>query len=377
MEDVTEVIHRITYEVNDEALKKQYEQIVKLSGGLSKLSGYAGKSGAAATGMSKAFGKAFSKANWVGLALDAAGALTDFAKESIQAALAAEDVKIAFNNLNKPDLLDNLRPATRGAVSDVELMQAVLNANNMGLPVDTLAISMQYAQQQARLTGESVDDLTRRIQVGLSTKSPEILNNMGIDVQRINEKFAETGDYATAAAAVINEQLQQSGGALRTYGDNINILGTLWDNFKVKAGEALLEAGNAIGKQILMDNPSLQLISGLDLGTIEIQEIEKASYDKRKELLHKYIRDYNSGDSQQRSRLINNATNLYAKLQDMEADAREKGLTAQANNFQQLLLGIDDFFKQTIDKTVEQSKKTLNALLAEKRELDAQFGKFA
>lgn len=368
MADVTEVIHKITYEINDNVLIQQYEKVLRLTKTLDGLSSANDKSAVSAAGMGKAFGKTFGKAGWVGLAADAGKVLIDFAQQSVKAALAAEEVKIAFNNLNQPGLLDEMRKATRGLVSDVELMKSAIQANNLSLPLEHLAIAMQFAESHARQTGESVELLTRQILTGLGAGSVPILNNLQVDMRKVNDEFAKTGDYAGAATKVINEQLQESGAAITIYGDKINLLKVFWDNFKVAAGDALLEAGNLIGKSIALSNPSTAHLAIL----AEIQDSERESYNKRISMLHHYIEEYEKGDSQARSRLVNGAANLQVKLQTLEDRARKRGLTEQAKYYASLLGYVEQFYRQTIDKAVKQSENTLSALFAQKKVLEEQ-----
>ncbi len=368
MADVTEVIHKITYEINDSALIQQYEKILRLTKTLDGLSAVNDKATVSAAGMGNAFGKAFGKAGWVGLAVDAGKVLNDFAQQSVKVALAAEDIKIAFNNLNRPELLNDMRKATRGMVSDVELMKSAIEANNLSLPLEHMAVAMHFAEMRARQTGESVELLTRQLITGLGAGSAPILSNLQVDIEKINDEFVNTGDYAGAATKVIYEHLQQSGADMVTYGDKINLLKTFWDNFKLAAGEALLDTGNSLAKSIAMTNPSTMHLAIL----AEIEDNERESYRKRQSMLHHYIGEYEKGDSQTRSTLINQAANYHLRLERLEDNARKKGLTRQANHYAGLLRLIDQFYAQTIDKAAQQPGNTLRGLYAQKRVLEEQ-----
>ena len=85
--------------------------------------------------------------------------LAGFGKELIGIAAKTEGVETAFNNLNDPNLLRDLREATMGTVSDLELMKVSLAAKNFKIPLDDLATYMKFATQRATETGESVDYL--------------------------------------------------------------------------------------------------------------------------------------------------------------------------------------------------------------------------
>jgi len=83
--------------------------------------------------------------------------IQQFAAESIELASKMEGVEAAFNRLNNPNLLDNLRKATAGTVDDLTLMQTAVKAENFRIPMDVLAKGLDFAQRRAQATGESVD----------------------------------------------------------------------------------------------------------------------------------------------------------------------------------------------------------------------------
>ena len=53
----------------------------------------------------------------------AGAAIGSLVSESIELAQAGEGIRLAFERLDRPDLLDNLRQATHNTVSDIELMK--------------------------------------------------------------------------------------------------------------------------------------------------------------------------------------------------------------------------------------------------------------
>ena len=65
--------------------------------------------------------------------------LVAFGKEAVQLAAKAEGVRRAFEKLNNPNLLRDLRTATRGTVSDLVLMQQAVRAQNFKVPLEKLA----------------------------------------------------------------------------------------------------------------------------------------------------------------------------------------------------------------------------------------------
>lgn len=139
----------------------------------------------------------------------------DSVKELIDGGLemaeAADGVTKAFKDMDQPDLLENLRKATKGTVNDVQLMTAAVKANDFRIPLEDLGKYLEFAQLKAQQTGQSVDYMTDSIVTGLGRKSPLILDNLGISAAEISEKTKETGDFMKAVAEIVDTQLAAAG----------------------------------------------------------------------------------------------------------------------------------------------------------------------
>ena len=139
----------------------------------------------------------------------------DSVKELIDGGLemaeTADGVTKAFKDMDQPDLLENLRKATKNTVNDVQLMTAAVQANDFRIPLEDLGKYLQFAQLKAQQTGQSVDYMTNSIVTGLGRKSPLILDNLGISAAEISEKTKETGDFMKAVAEIVDTQLAAAG----------------------------------------------------------------------------------------------------------------------------------------------------------------------
>ena len=173
--------------------------------------------------------------------------LVNFAKEAVTLASKVEGVRNAFNTLNQPNLLRELRESTRGTVNDLILMQAVMRASNFQIPLENLQKFFEFAQKRASQTGESVDYLVDSIVNGIGRKSPLILDNLGISAARLREKFkginselVDTPAYARGVAEIIGEELVRMGDVALTTADRIAQLNTKWDHLKIIVGEDLV-----------------------------------------------------------------------------------------------------------------------------------------
>lgn len=139
----------------------------------------------------------------------------DSVKELIDGGLemaeTADGVTKAFKDMDQPDLLENLRKATKNTVNDVQLMTAAVQAKDFRIPLEDLGKYLQFAQLKAQQTGQSVDYMTNSIVTGLGRKSPLILDNLGISAAEISEKTKQTGDFMKAVAEIVDTQLAEAG----------------------------------------------------------------------------------------------------------------------------------------------------------------------
>ncbi len=142
--------------------------------------------------------------------------IQQFVSESVELASKMEGVEAAFNRLNDPNLLDNLRKATAGTVDDLKLMQTAVRAENFRIPMDTLAKGLEFAQRRAQATGESVDYMVDSFVTGLGRESVKILDNLGISTIELQAKTKELGSMAAAVGAIMDEEFEKAGERVTT-----------------------------------------------------------------------------------------------------------------------------------------------------------------
>ena len=140
-----------------------------------------------------------------------------------------------------PGLMNELKTATRGAVSEFDLMKTAVSASNFKIPLESLGTYLAFATRRAEETGQSVDYLVESIIMGIGRKSPMILDNLGISIVDIRNQMAKTGDMAKAVANIINEQMANAGKAADTAATNFGRLSATWENFKEALGSGLAE----------------------------------------------------------------------------------------------------------------------------------------
>ena len=262
----------------------------------------------------------------------AAGAVANLGSEifisvqqGIELARQGEGIRIAFERLGRGDILDGLRKATHGTVTDIELMKAAVKFNDFKLPLDELGTMLAFAQQKAKDTGQSVDFLVESIVNGLGRKSLMILDNLGLSATEVKDRMAETGDMTKAVGDIIREQMAKAGdyvetaaeratkanvdltNAMTALGDTLQPLtdasNSLWNSIKVGALnalntavkpliQALAEAGalgsgaratagfNRLGGGSKVDRMIGRLGNGKTAGSYSIYQQQLGEFDK-------------------------------------------------------------------------------------------------
>lgn len=140
-------------------------------------------------------------------------------KEGVRLAEAGEGIRLAFERLNRGDLLAKLRKETHNTVTDIELMKQAVKFDDFKLNIDQMGTFLAFAQQKAKDTGESIDYMVNSIVTGLGRKSLPILDNLGLSAAEIKEEMAKGGDMVTAVTKIIEKRMKEAGGYVDTAAD--------------------------------------------------------------------------------------------------------------------------------------------------------------
>ena len=209
----------------------------------------------------------------IGVAFSA-GAVANFTLEVAKLAGEAEGVRAAFDRLpNSIQLMGELKTATAGTVSELELMKRTVQASNFGIGLESLPKLLEFAAVRAQQTGQSVDYLVDSIVTGIGRKSPLILDNLGISAVRLKEQFGgaaleaqSIGDVAKAVGKIAEEELTKMGDLSENTATKIARLGASWEDLKVAIGEAANSSG-AIQKTLNMLTNFANSLAGDELTT--------------------------------------------------------------------------------------------------------------
>ena len=214
----------------------------------------------------------------------------DMVKQGIELAKQGEGIRIAFQRLGRGDILDGLRQATHGTVTDLELMKAAVKFADFKLPLEELGTMLAFAQQKAKDTGQSVDYMVDSIVTGLGRKSLMILDNLGLSAAQIKERMAETGDMTKAVGAIIREEMAKAGDYVETAADRATQANVALQNKMEELGRKFApveEASNQLWTSIkigildIVGGPLADLLNGLTRAGQLRNELKNIGSDER------------------------------------------------------------------------------------------------
>lgn len=196
--------------------------------------------------------------------------VVDVTLELAKLAGNAEGVERAFKRAfpDATNVLIQLREATKGTVTDFELMQRTLQATNLGVGVRELPTLFEFAAARAQQTGESVDYLVDSIVRGIGRKSPLILDNLGLSAVRLKEKFdgvalasLSVADVTRGVSEIAREELGKMGGFAATSATEVDQLTVSVSKLRLEFSKKI-ESGGLIGFVKDYINNITQLVKG-------------------------------------------------------------------------------------------------------------------
>ena len=167
-------------------------------------------------------------------------------KESFNLGLRLEGIERAYKRLNDPKLLDRLKEATKGTVSELELMQRAVVASRFDISLKRLPELLAFATQYAQDAGVEVDILTDKIVRGIGRKSVLILDDLGLTASQIRAELngmsveaVSVAELTDAVGRIAAKSLEQLGGVAETTAVQIASFRALLNDFKAELGSRM------------------------------------------------------------------------------------------------------------------------------------------
>jgi hypothetical protein len=213
-----------------------------------------------------------------------------FGLEISKLAGEAKGVEAAFDRLpNSIRLMSELKDATGGTVSELELMKRAVQASNFDISLGALPKLLQFATLRAQQTGQSVDYLVDSIVTGIGRKSKLILDNLGISATQLSAEFngasleaQSVADVTEAVGRIAEKALVNMAEFSENASTKLQRLGASWDNLKVSIGKAANESG-LLGKTVSGFTRFFDVLSGDEL-TTGLNGLIAGQKEARKEL---------------------------------------------------------------------------------------------
>lgn len=220
--------------------------------------------------------------------------VASFAIEVSKLSGEAEAVRAAFERLPESTrLMSELKRATGGTVSELDLMKRAVQANNFEISLQALPRLLEFATLRAQQTGQSVDYLVDSIVTGIGRKSKLILDNLGISAVQLNEALggastaaSTIGEVADAVGKIAEANLKNMEGFAENAATKMQRLAASWENLKVAIGDAANSNG-VLGKSINMWTRFMDALSGDEFTTGFNQLL--ASGGKASEILERFV----------------------------------------------------------------------------------------
>ncbi len=198
--------------------------------------------------------------------------VSGFAFEVSKLAGEAQGVKEAFDKLPQSvSLMNDLKKATGGTVSELELMKRSVMASNFDISLKALPQLLEFATLRAKQTGQSVDYLVDSIVTGIGRKSKLILDNLGISAVQLTEALggasaasSTIGEVADAVGKIAAKNLETMGKLSENVSTKTERLSASWTNLKVSMGDAANGTG-ILGKAMDALTERMNLLASANL----------------------------------------------------------------------------------------------------------------
>ncbi len=142
-----------------------------------------------------------------------------------------EGVENAFRKMAQAGDLEKLRQATRGMVSDLELMRQANFARSVGIDMQQLAQAMAYAQRYASATGKAMSEIMSDATMEMIRQTGLRLDNIGLSIEKVKERAKEIG-FIPAMLEQMAENTKKFGSETLTTAERIQQMQTKVENVK-------------------------------------------------------------------------------------------------------------------------------------------------
>jgi len=291
-------------------------------------------------------------------------------------------------------LMNDLRKATAGTVSDLELMRNATQAKFLGIDLKNLPVLLEFARRRAKDTGQDVNYLVESIVTGIGRKSPLILDNLGLKMSQLREAVKEVaiaqGDWngkvdqnlmdlhlQEAAVLIAKKAIKASGEEIHTAADELDQFNTQWENLKIILGAILsgplieiVKVFNGIFKSLGFDL-DLIIAKGLDKNIVLTNKDIKQTREELKEI-NEELNRLKEGKTAYIGDILPFGLGTDSKKRKQELEQRRKTLQEDLKIYEDHLKELEKLKKENEDKGSGGDNKTIQAEI-ERAKKEAEF----
>lgn len=186
--------------------------------------------------------------------------VADFTVETVKLASTSDDLRKSLRSLAQKEgvetvsLMQNLRKATDGVISDIDLMKRATLGKFLGIDLKNMPTLLEFASKRARETGEDINYLVESLVTGIGRRSILRLDNLGITMDQIRKEIknilVETGkwngvisdnviqlNFQEAAIRVAKKSIKEGADFTETATTQLQKMNAQWENLKVLLGQ--------------------------------------------------------------------------------------------------------------------------------------------
>lgn len=152
------------------------------------------------------------------------GARVSASEDSLRTMLSGKGIDPAL-------FLADMREATKGLATDVDLMQQSVRAVSFGIPIEQLAALTEATTHYARVTGRDVPEAINRMVQGIGKQETEWLDELGLKIKlsEAKSRYAEQTHKLVSELTSEEIQLAFTNEALRQFAENNGKIGPAQD----------------------------------------------------------------------------------------------------------------------------------------------------
>ena len=318
--------------------------------------------------------------------------VANFGLATAKLADQAGDLRRSLNNLAKKEGLDtvelmrDLRKATAETVSDIDLMKAATQGKFLGVDLKNMPVLFEFAAKRAKDTGQNIGFLVDSIVTGIGRKSPQILDNLGIQMKDLDaevENLARSTGYWSgkvgeneralylqqAAVNIANKAIGDSAATTDDATTQMQRLNAQWENFKVIIGDLI---SGPLSTLLELLNDTLQAIN--QISSIPVKRISDLKMEIKD--LDEQIAKSELVQAENPGFLSKSILKLFG-LEDIEAlRSRRKEVKAELKALEDQLAGLNTAggggaqggLNQGVKSRIEAIKQESLAILEAKKE---------